>query len=250
MDDILLAYRKLTESRFYTNRNLRLDDLIRMLTDIYGDPTLLEIDDKKLLLFTDIFDNVGETRIAVDPAVSNLTEWYEVIETITKHKIEDEINNLDIEKHVSFIQNTLQKLSYILIQIELLKVDDSMSLSHSNIIEKVNNFIKLIKRVYLKISDIKPVKRTFNKIKWLGNKNVLGTLFYELWKGQTNDEGKTTKQMIEVPEKQDLINFIIENFIDDEGNEFKYSSLSGQLSESNNKSDERATNKKIIFKIP
>jgi hypothetical protein len=85
----------------------------------------------------------------------------------------------------------------------------------------------------ISITSVPEMKSTiYPKIKWKGKNNVLATLFYDLLNGQDNKE-----PLIEA-NKNDVMNFIIENFTDSDGNLFNKSSITTYFSIS--KDDKRA----------
>jgi hypothetical protein len=103
----------------------------------------------------------------------------------------------------------------------------------------LNQVILDIEIRFKELTDSSPsIDNTVNtKLKWLGTTNQLATLFWDLWKGQENREGQTTKSMIDT-NKNDLMAFLINNFIDKTNEDLKPSTLSDYLNQA--KPDKRA----------
>lgn len=70
--------------------------------------------------------------------------------------------------------------------------------------------------------------KTFSnpKIKWLGNINVLTTFFYDLMNGQDRNA-----PLIETT-KKDIIDLIVNNFVDSDGNQFSKNTIETNLRDS------------------
>lgn len=66
------------------------------------------------------------------------------------------------------------------------------------------------------------------KIKWLGNTNVLATLIYDLWQGQETPRKPKSKKMIDA-QKKDLVNLLVNNFLDANGDPLSPSTIDTYL---------------------
>lgn len=73
---------------------------------------------------------------------------------------------------------------------------------------------------------------TTPKIQWLGKTNVLVTLIYDLWKGQDKGKGNAHTLPLIRADKQDLIQFLSDNFMDEKGEALKANTLSDYLNTS------------------
>jgi hypothetical protein len=69
------------------------------------------------------------------------------------------------------------------------------------------------------------------KIQWLGKTNVLATLFYDLLKGQEKGKGIETSPLLKA-EKQDIVNLLVNNFLDSKGNPLSEVTISHYLNKS------------------
>lgn len=247
MKNALIEYTKITEVRFFQNNNLAYYDLIAMLTNDFGEPSNREVKEGKYLLFDDDFSN--ESVVVWLHDTNNA--WYNHLEKKAKENIKNEIyQNLNIQENEVFIKYTIAELKDTYRQVREFHVHENLLEFQNFVLLKINEFITFLKANYLNIEDLTTKAENTVKIRWLGQKNVLGTLFYELWKGQTKEEGISTKPMIDVKEKNTLVDFIINNFVDSRNQEFSRDSLSGILSSSIGKQDEKATTKKIRFQTP
>jgi hypothetical protein len=85
-------------------------------------------------------------------------------------------------------------------------------------------------------SDSKPA----HKIQWLGKTNVLTTLLFDLWQGQSKGSKKPQSKPLIKAQKKDLMDLLLNNFIDADGNPLKQSTISDYLSTSEDKSTSKA----------
>lgn len=113
-------------------------------------------------------------------------------------KIVDEIDSLISKKND---RNDLDKYTFIVTTLESTK-------------EYIQSHYGLVK----KDSHVSPLQ-TSPKIQWLGKTNVLTTLFYDLLNGQ--DKGEPYIHAT----KKDVMQFLIENFLDKNGDELSESTV-------------------------
>lgn len=135
---------------------------------------------------------------------------------------------ISISRKNEIIQEWIDELSYYIIHLDMLRE------AREEFVRRENKKTTFAKK---------------NKIKWLGEKNQLPTLLYDLWKGQEKlpapKEKYALRPLIDASKEQ-LMTFIIENFEDSEGNAFVASSLSDILSTSKGKEKEKAKGEKRI----
>ncbi|MBK7311197.1 MAG: hypothetical protein IPI93_10490 [Sphingobacteriaceae bacterium] len=109
-------------------------------------------------------------------------------------------------------------------------------------------FISRLKQTYL--SDINAKELRQPRLKWLGQVNQLGTLFYDLLKG-SNGKDESGKQQDFPPlisaSIEDLMALIENNFVDKQGKPFSHSFLQDLLSSSKNKLKYKASGEKRIL---
>jgi len=252
MQNAVSQFSKLQESSFYTTPEKIKKDLIAMLSKIYGPPSPSFFEEKGLLFYDEQESgDVAYVSYFLKDLDDCMIQWYDFLEANVKAIIQKEIyEQLDFNKNDKYVRYSIAEVKSILSTIRAIQPIETIAVFHEYVVSKLKEFILFLDNTYLQIEHLGSSSRSASKIKWLGQKNVLGTLFYDLWKGQTDDKGKTTKPMIAVEQKQHLIDFIIENFVDSKGNHFNEHSLSGILSDSINKTDEKASQKRIVFHTP
>lgn len=132
-------------------------------------------------------------------------------------------------------------------RLEKMIVKNSVDKSRSKILDGHIALMNSIKKTYL--ADKKPKDLRQPKIKWLGQINQLGTLFYDLWQGSKGkDEDGKLKQYPPLisASKEDLMALVENNFTDSKGNTISHSTLSDALNTSLSKANEKASGEKRI----
>lgn len=243
MSYILGDFNKITNDLFYKETYTCRKDLEEFLDIHYNESFRHTIDNVAYDVYNEPKSNsitIGEILITEDGIY--LKEWYDLLELEAKYLIATEMyKRIDEGNDQPFIKQIIQELEHNKQIIDKFQIADGIQEHKSYILGKLHDFIAFLSGRYMKSTDSSELslKKAY-KIKWLGQKNVLGTLIYDLWKGQESSKGVYTKKLIDAESKDDLISFIIDNFIDVDGNPFTYSSVSDYLSDSINKRKSKA----------
>ncbi|GEM_PF-3466425 len=181
---------------------------------------------KKVNLFDpiDIYNIASEYILRIEWLFEKINDGE--FDLHAKHKRSKK--KISVARKNTIIQEWVDELSYYLIHLDMMRE------ARDGFVRKENQKKTQVNR---------------NKIKWLGEKNQLSTLIYDLWKGQEKLPAPKTKYKLRPlidASKEQLMTFIIENFEDSEGNAFVASSLSGILSTSKGKENEKAKGEKRI----
>lgn len=122
---------------------------------------------------------------------------------------------------------------------------------------KYNEFGKLLLRDSIRFSELLQIiyqrkkesisNAASSKVIWLGSNKQLGTLFFDLWKGQrgTKENPKNLKPLIDVKTKKQLMDFLENSFLNKKGESLKLGSLSDYLNTAEYKNDSRTTSDRI-----
>lgn len=223
------------EEKFYTTHH---DELINGLH--------VEIEKEKDRMYINGIDLDGNGFEGYVTLSSFLLKEYDKLEKETRSNIDDTIFNLlDESKQKIFVTNIIAELQALQNSIKGFSIEPKYISYKDILLNKVISFNELLKAIYQHRKQ--QIKSDSPKIKWLGTNKQLGTLFFDLWKGQkgTSKNPKGFKKIIEVDKKEHLMNIIFDNFVNKDGKELSLSSLSDQLNESETKNDQRAIDDRI-----
>lgn len=246
MQNALTELSKITKKKFFENPEICKSDLLIELEKIYGEPSKLEVEGKDCYIFySEELRSTIVARFIIPIHEICLIEWYDFLQDQARQKIKEEVyNNLDFKKNAVYIKYTIKELNFFIGEINKFELEDEQSQYKEVIVKRLNDFINELNLTYL------GNERFLDnvKIKWLGSKTVLCTLIFELWQGQRRDKLIATKSMIEAS-KDDLKSFILNNFIDSEGNLFSASTVDDYLNKSKKK-PKSAQGVRIEFTTP
>jgi hypothetical protein len=161
----------------------------------------------------------------------------EVDKTILAHLQED--------KQQVFVKAIIAELQVLQDAISKLELEPKHEVYKSILLDKVIAFSKLIENIYLpqnqKLAVSTPTQPT-KKLRWMGNTNILTTLFYDLINGI---ESAKIPRLIDA-DAPEIEAFIITNFIDKDGNDFPPKSTINTNLKPNKQQTKRAANGKAI----
>jgi hypothetical protein len=140
------------------------------------------------------------------------------------------------EYYLKTTLNTITHLEQLLYQRDDLKkytsIEDTLIAIKESIIAKYN--------LPVHESSIVDAKKANPKIQWLGKTNILTTLLFDLWQGQSKGSKKAQTKPLIKAQKKDLMDLLLNNFIDADGNPLKESTISDYLNTSEEKSTSKA----------
>lgn len=222
MENLLHDFRRVGNIDFITDLESRLKEYIDFAT------SHLECGNKTTEGFVYYHADFSE-QVAVNFSKNYAIECYDQIEEIVRNQIEKETSQiLNAQEREVYIKPILVELNLILNKVKEYEIETELQPYKDSLILKLNEFILLLNHSYMN----KAVHPSSNvKIQWLGNTNVLATLFYDLWKGQDKGKDPSTKAMF-IAEKKDIEALLLNNFIDEKGKPLSPSTLSDYLNES------------------
>lgn len=155
---------------------------------------------------------------------------YNKLEKETRSNIDNFLFELlDEPKQQLFIKNTIAKLQELHRVIFKLLVDVKHDACKAVLLDKILVFVNVLQAAYqqgkLNISS------SNLKLKWLGNVNLLTTLFYDLSQG---NKSKNIPALINATPKE-IENFILINFIDSNSDPFSQETIKTNLKPSKQK---------------
>jgi hypothetical protein len=151
--------------------------------------------------------------------------------------------NNTTEGQILILKRLLSEIEWQISQLDMLPILNGTFIFFKNDLNLLKSQL-LFKYQYLtpeEKANEKPIIPNSNKIQWVGNINLLTTLFYDLLNGQVKGIGKnkiTTPPLIKA-QKKDIAKLLAENFIDVNAEPLKETTLSDYLSKSENKSSSK-----------
>ena len=233
MIDALRFFNGITTKEFYTDIKARRQEYYSILEKYY--PEIWEkgnvLHFGHLIKEQHIYNYYFDDR-TIEPNVNYSIECYNERERLflskTKEQIFSDLDNEKIKVYVSLIVNHLIQLTK---KVESLLLDEKYQQYKEDVASKLQNCISYLQETYLPNTPAS-VNASSSKIQWLGKTNILVTLIYDLWQGQSKGkETPSTPSQIKAL-KKDLEALLINNFIDSKGKPLTQSVISDYLNTS------------------
>lgn len=245
MADPLYELKNVTTKTFFTDLSARKDEYLSVLEEIY-DESFTDKQKKTTKYYRVLNQNFSDypSEIIVPFSGNFIVECYDIRERLALDDIQEEVLKVLDEKKVQvYVKYIISNLNQIIKKAQSLDLTTELQAYQSIIANKLQDCIEHLKATYLKLEQVEI--RSTPKIKWIGNKNQLATLFYDLWKGQPKTDSVIGKRRLRnlidaTTSKETLMAFIEDNFVDSDNKPFMRATLSGVFSKSKSKLDDKA----------
>jgi len=245
MQDPFITIRRIS-TEFFNDVEARYIEFKGLLKTIFLEEVYVVIGGKQCIQYdyrtSDQALHLGNSIVICDEEnyCVPLFEWYlEEAKVSLLNKLHDTQKEFYKPDYINFV---LQDLKQITVSVSKLELGNQLDIYRNQVMDKLNSFSIWLEDSFIKTSTISTIQ---HKIKWLGDVNQLGTLFFDLLAGQKLSRENQRPPLIEVKTKKLLVDFIVNNFCDQTGIPLSTSSFNDFLNPS--KPEKRAKNDKQII---
>ncbi|MBK6384885.1 MAG: hypothetical protein IPF69_15855 [Chitinophagaceae bacterium] len=245
MDVLLTRYHKIAAPNFFTDLDNRWNEFSLILQKKYDQYIEENVGRKKGITFINSETN---EKYFLSISRNSIYECYlyrqheaEIIirKAVRKSKNEEQFK-IVLKIYILELESMRKEIEKMVLPKRLEKFKDWVLREHIS-------FISKLKHTYF--SNIKVIELRQPRLKWLGQVNQLGPLFYDLWKGSNgkDERGQQDFPPLISASIEDLMALIENNFVDKQGKPFSHSFLQDLLSSSKNKLKYKASGEKRIL---